>query len=374
MVSKGERVAAWHAYGREPRRYNRDFSGRSTGARRAGGARRRPMLRIHDQLPAGLLDLDSTELGDALGGPALIRIPGERPQPLFVATLLHGNETTGWDAVRQVLRGYGARALPRSVLLFLGNVRAARERLRHLDGQPDYNRIWGGYPGPEGDLAAQVLAEVRRAHPFACLDLHNTSGENPLYTCVHGLDDASRALGRVFSRKLVLVTHPDTLLSLALSRFAPSVTLECGKPGNPEVTARVAAFLEEALALETLDAAHPALLDHPGEVLRSVARVRVPEHVSFSFDDDGADLRLAHGLDAHNFTLVPDGTPIGWIRHGADARLEALDATGADVSERYFRRDRDALVTASPLIPSLFTPNARIIRQDCLCYVMEPVD
>lgn len=331
------------------------------------------MLRILDQLPTGLLDLDTACLAEALGGPTLIRMRGAARAPLFIATLLHGNETTGWDAVRALLRAHQGQELPRPMLLFIANVHAARVGLRRLDGQPDFNRIWNGAPGPEGALVARLLEEVARARPFACIDLHNTSGENPLYACVHRLDDASRALARVFSPRLVLVTHPAGLLSMALSTLAPAVTLECGKPGREDTVRHVAAYLREVMGLQVLDATHPDTSEHPGELLQPVATVRVPEHVSFSFNDPSADLRFVTGLDAHNFRTIPGGTTIAAIRAGCDARLEVLDASGADVTNRYFRCDASAVVTAVPLMPSLMTANERIIRQDCLCYLLERV-
>jgi len=331
------------------------------------------MLRVLERLPDGLLEREAPALADALGGPALIRVPGERARPLLVAVLVHGNETTGWDAVRSLLASRGGAPLPRALLLFVGNVLAAREGVRRLDGQPDFNRIWRGAAGAESEMASALLAEAERARPFACVDLHNTSGENPLYACVHRLDDASLALGRAFSDRMVLVTHPDTLLSRALSRIAPSVTLECGKPGNPAVTARLAQYLEQVLALESLDARHPETGARGFEVLRAVATVRVPDQHSFSFHDEQADLRFVTGLDAHNFTVLPGGTPIAFVRPGSGGRLLATDEAGRDVTERYFRHTGGAVVTAGPVIPSLLTPNERIIRQDCLCYVMEPM-
>ena len=331
------------------------------------------MLRVLDHLPDGLLDLEAPRLADALGGPTLIRLPGEREAPLLAAALVHGNETTGWDALRILLAARAGSPLPRPLLLFVGNVLAARDGVRRLDGQPDFNRIWRGVPGAEGEMVHALLAEAERARPFACVDLHNTSGENPLYACVHRMDDASLALGRAFSERLVLVTRPDTLLSRALSRIAPAVTLECGKPGNAAVTARLAAYLEQLMSLDSLDAHHPSAGVRGFEVLRAVATVRVPDDLSFSFEDDAADLRFVSGLDAHNFNLLPGGTPIAFVRPGSGGRLEVTDEEGRDVSERYFRHAAGALVTAGPIIPSLLTPNERIIRQDCLCYVMEPL-
>ena len=61
------------------------------------------MLRELDQLPAGLLDLDATQLEARLGGPTLIHLRGRREQALLVTVLMHGNETTGWEAVRRLL-------------------------------------------------------------------------------------------------------------------------------------------------------------------------------------------------------------------------------------------------------------------------------
>jgi len=333
------------------------------------------MLQIFDQPPANLWNCATHELADVLGGPALIRLPGQQTQPLFIATLLHGNESTGWNAVCDLMRNAGAHALPRAVTLFVGNVHAAREGLRHLDGQPDYNRIWHGHQGPESALAAQVLAEVTREQPIACVDLHNTSGENPVYGCVHRLDDASPALARHFADTLVLVRHPESMLSIALSALAPSATVECGKPGNQAVTERISERLLALLAdtgfAGARNAAHTSLPDV--RIMRSVARVRIPDHLSFTMSGADADLSLLADLERHNFNLIPDGTLIARIRPGCDARLEAFDDNGIDVADRYFRREGDTLVAAGAILPSMFTPNERIVRQDCLCYLMESV-
>ena len=59
--------------------------------------------------------------------------------------LQHGNEVTGWEAVRRLLKShYQIDELPRSLLIFIGNPLAAKHRLRRLDDQPDFNRCWPG--------------------------------------------------------------------------------------------------------------------------------------------------------------------------------------------------------------------------------------
>ena len=82
-----------------------------------------------------------------LTGPTLIEVPGERGPALFVSVLLHGNETSGWDALRSVLQNESRP--PRHLRVFVGNVEAAAAGVRHLPEQPDYNRIWRDYSGPE---------------------------------------------------------------------------------------------------------------------------------------------------------------------------------------------------------------------------------
>ena len=49
------------------------------------------MLKIYEDLPAGLLEARVGDLEDLLGGPSLIHLPGRRPGPLFVTVLSHGS-------------------------------------------------------------------------------------------------------------------------------------------------------------------------------------------------------------------------------------------------------------------------------------------
>lgn len=110
------------------------------------------MLNIFESIPDGLLDADATELEALLGGPSVIHLNGRQQPALFVSVLMHGNETTGFEAVKRWLRRYepggGSKPMPRALTLFIGNVSAARQGMRRLAEQPDYNRVW-----PSGALA-----------------------------------------------------------------------------------------------------------------------------------------------------------------------------------------------------------------------------
>ena len=154
--------------------------------------------------------MQATELHDFLGGPTLIEIHGRQQPELFLTVLMHGNETTGWDAVRSLLDHYTgdqARAeLPRSVTLFIGNTRAAKHNVRHLPDQPDYNRVWPGSElphSPEHDLMQQVIDIVSEKGVFASVDLHNNTGLNPHYACVNRIDQASLHMATMFNRTVV---------------------------------------------------------------------------------------------------------------------------------------------------------------------------
>ncbi|MEN9204456.1 MAG: succinylglutamate desuccinylase/aspartoacylase family protein [Thermostichales cyanobacterium DRC_bins_46] len=95
------------------------------------------MLTVWQDYPPELLTLDAGDLYQVLPGPTLIHLPGRRQPPLFVSVLLHGNEVTGWLAVRKLLQTYQDRELPRSLLVLIGNVAAARYGMRRLPDQPD---------------------------------------------------------------------------------------------------------------------------------------------------------------------------------------------------------------------------------------------
>ena len=100
------------------------------------------MLTIINNIPEGLLEKEADELYKILPGPTLMHLSGNKQPPLFVSVLMHGNEDTGWIAIRDLLRQYQDKTLPRSLSVFIGNVDAARHGVRFLENQPDYNRIW----------------------------------------------------------------------------------------------------------------------------------------------------------------------------------------------------------------------------------------
>jgi hypothetical protein len=51
--------------------------------------------------------------------------------------------------------------------------------------------------------------------------------------------------------------------------------------------------------------------------------------------------------------------------------LEVWDEAGVAVADRYFEVVNGELRTRRSVMPAMLTLDERIIRQDCLCYLME---
>lgn len=328
------------------------------------------------ELPEGLLTANSRLLEQILGAPTLIHLAGEREPPLFVSVLMHGNETVGWEAIRAVLsdnrQRHGRLRLPRSLCLFIGNVSAAAANVRHLPGQPDYNRVWPGSElptTPEHELMHEVVARMADRGLFASIDLHNNTGFNPHYACVNRLDARFFRLATLFSRTVVYFLRPKGVQSLAMANICPAVTLECGKVGDTHGVAHARDYLDAALRLSSLPE-HP-VSPQDIDLFQTVARVSVPADASFAFPPGRADIELSPELERMNFRELPRGTMIGRIHGNGETRLEVRDDLGRDVSERYFQVEGGELRLKRPVMPSMLTRNEVVIRQDCLCYLME---
>jgi len=331
------------------------------------------MLTVLDHLPPGLLEREAATLAEVLPGPTLIHLRGRRQPPLFVSVLLHGDEDTGWLAIRRLLRGMDHAELPRALSLFIGNVQAARARQRMLPGQADYNRVWTAVDAaPENAEQAMTQAvwrAMRERGVFASVDVHNNTGLNPHYACVRRLDNAFLQLATLFSRTVVYFTKPDGVQAEAFARLCPAVTVECGQPGHAYGVEHAAEYLTACLHLAAIPT-HPVPA-HDIDLYHSVAIVKVPPEVSFAFDTDAADIRLAPDLDTLNFRELPADTLLGRVRPGAGARLTVLDEHGRDAAARYLRVVDGEIRTIVPVVPAMFTLNPRAIRQDCLGYFME---
>ena len=336
------------------------------------------LLNERDDLPVPLLETDATGLHDALGGPTLFHLPGRREPALFVSVLMHGNETSGWDAVRRLLHdcltseGYD---LPRSLSLFVGNTAAAAQNLRHLPDQPDYNRVWPGCETkgtPEHALMREVMSRMADREIFASVDVHNNTGVNPHYACVNVLEHQSLHLASLFGRTVVYFIRPRGVASMAMAALGPSVTLECGKVGQQHGVDHALEYLRACIHLSEIPS-HPVPA-HDIDLYHTVAVVRVADGHSFGFGDRSQPINFPLHLDTMNFRELAPGTLIAECDSGMAYPLDARNEQDKSVAQRYFAMEEDRLITRVPVMPSMLTCDPEVIRQDCLCYLMERYD
>lgn len=331
-------------------------------------------LSHYNAFPKSLLELTSGELWRELPGPSLFRIEGRNAQPLFVSVLLHGNEETGWQAVQSVLREFAGRTLPRTLLLFVGNVAAAKAGVRTLPSQTDYNRAWPGTPHadtPEAHALRQVAEIVRKAQPFASIDIHNNTGHNPHYACVNELAGPYLHLARLFSRTVVYFKKPLGVQSAAMATICPAVTVECGRVGGTAGVAHAAEFIRAALALSHFP--DEPVPEHDLDLLQTRAIVKVPPAASFSFDGASADLQFRADLDYLNFSELEPGTPFGRLGGERAARLDVISGGEFALPLEYFSYDGGEIRLTCKAIPAMLTLDPNAIRLDCLGYLMHRI-
>ena len=332
------------------------------------------MLKILHQLPPGLLESNATDLHQLLGGPTLVHLSGRRQPALFVSVLLHGNETTGFTALQQLLRRYQQQELPRDLSIFIGNVAAAEQQMRRLDHQPDYNRIWPGgivTDTPEHQMVQQVFDIMREKSIFASIDIHNNTGLNPHYACINHLQQDFLHLATLFSRTVVYFTRPTGVQSMAFAELGPAVTLECGQIDQLRGVNHAVEFIDACLHLAQLP--EHALAEQDIDLFHSVAIVKIPERWRLAIDSRDTDISLAPDLDHLNFRELAPGTVMARVNGVVDNPFDVRDEQGREVSERYFKIKEQQVFTRVPVMPSMLTLDLNIIRQDCLCYLMERI-
>ena len=330
------------------------------------------MLNQMKQLPDEFLTAKAEDLHDVLKTPTLFHLDGINPQPLFICTLLHGNETTGLYAIQRLLKKYQDQPLPRAISLFVGNIAAAKENQRHLDTQDDYNRIWPGShhsDSAEKDMMHSVTHIMQKKKPFASIDIHNNTGKNPHYGCINILNPHGLVLASKFSDIAVYFTSPKGVQSSAFSDFCPAVVLECGQSGDRSGEDHALAYLESILEMDDLSSQNSNNL----KLYHTVARVLVPQTISIGNDSNNTscDLCLSEQLDERNFHQIKPGTEFATINISKEKFVIVSSESNEDVTDEYIATDGNKLVFKKPITLAMYTRSEKAIRQDCVCYFME---
>ncbi|MCP4934560.1 MAG: peptidase M14, partial [bacterium] len=141
-----------------------------------------------------------------------------------------------------------------------------------------------------------------------------------------------------------------------------------GKPGEHYGQDHALEYLEACLHLSA--SPHHPVAEHDIDLFHTVAQIKVPDDISFSFGRKDVDVVFNDDVDRLNFQELPGGTSLGMVNTDR-APLVAKDEHGIEVTDRYINAQDNRLVLARPIMPSMLTLDERVIRQDCLCYFME---
>ncbi len=323
-------------------------------------------------IPDEFLSAQAEDLHDILKTPTLFHLEGINPQPLFICTLLHGNETTGFYAIQRLLKKYQDKPLPRAISLFVGNLAAAKENQRRLDNQDDYNRIWPGShhsDSAEKDMMQTVTNIMQKKKPFASIDIHNNTGKNPHYGCINILNPHGLVLTSKFSNIAVYFTDPKGVQSSAFSDFCPAVVLECGQASDKSGEEHALTYLETILQLDDLSTQNSNDL----KLYHTIARVTIPKTVTLgnNTDSKSCDIFLNEQLEDRNFHHIHPGTEFATVNSNKEKLIIVNSESHEDITNEYIERDNNKLLLKKSITLSMFTTCEKAIRQDCICYFME---
>ena len=311
-----------------------------------------------------------------LGGPSLIRVPGtDRTRTRVVTTLLHGNEPSGLRALHRWLAEEPLPAV--DALLFVGAVETALAppgfAYRFLEGATDFNRCWvPPHHGVEGERAREVLARLHDRPPECLVDLHNNTGWTPAYGVSPRLGSPERNLVALFTRRVIHMPIDLGTLCNATADAWPTVTIECGRAGDPKADEIALEGIERLLSLERLplNETPPDL-----EVIVDPVRVCVRDGVPLEFGEGpglSPGLTISHEIERHNFEWLEAGSCIGWVEPDCGWPLEALGADDHDHSGDLFVIHEGRLETRVAMIPTMMTTSREAALADCLFYAGQP--
>lgn len=319
---------------------------------------------------------DAGALLRSLGGPTVLVLDGrDRSRTRGVATLLHGNEPSGSHALAALLRSDVVPATRVVVLLAAVEAALAPPGFAHrmLPGRRDLNRCFRQpFDDHDGALAHEALRLLREAGCEALVDLHNNTGRNPPYGVATGVDAARLNLVALFAERYVTSDLRLGALTEATADDFPSVTIECGRAGDPAADETALRGLTRYLTAPALETRR--LPDRRLTVLAEPIRVRLCPGLTLAFGAvpaPGADLTLVSDIDRHNFTPVLPGAPVGWLGVRGAWPLEARGADGEDVSHDLFQVRDGRLETRRGVVPIMMTTDVAVALADCLFYVVQ---
>jgi hypothetical protein len=317
-------------------------------------------LHVYHGIPPELLGATREDAIYRLAGPTAIVLDQGKPTTRVVSVLMHGNEPSGFQAMLDFFRN-PPKNLTTNVVFLVQNVLAAQaghkpfEFRFHPSTQSDLNRQWLPLGTPEPELHPYVastyafLKTLPRIEGF--LDLHNNSGDNPVYATLSYDDEAQPNLALSESLGAFLT---DQYLTFKLSggfdggvrELAPAVAVECGRLDSPAADLAASRILKQFLAPQIGPAAWHAAPDktrYEIEAEIALASRDYALHIE-GMHELQAIRALDHGLfllrpdiELRNFRKIVPGTSLGlWRGEGMPVAVKTLEKEPRDLAAHYF--------------------------------------
>ena len=307
-----------------------------------------------------------------LKGLTVVDITGiDTSRTRVVATLIHGNEPSGFIASHLWL--LGGQVPTTNVRILFCNPEAAQQKpiftRRYIGDCEDLNRYFGDIKQPDETVTLRanlIKREITAVKPEAIIDLHNTSGLSPAFG-VSAVDcPGVRELTGLFAPMQI---YTDIRVGALMEQVfdAPIVTIECG--GANEIMSHQVATdgLKTYFTLENLferqrDVSihrHPIRMELTGD-----ASVGFASHRLLS-----TDITFIPDIEQFNRQPTPRGEFLGWY-HGDDPLpLRAMDHQGIDQINNVLTVEGGRIYTCKPMQMFMATTNQEIATNDCITYL-----
>ncbi|MBI1909189.1 MAG: succinylglutamate desuccinylase/aspartoacylase family protein [Deltaproteobacteria bacterium] len=345
-----------------------------------------PDFQYFDGVPPVFADdsLDHFAVLKRLGETTLIRVQGkDSSRAVFVSTLQHGNEDSGWRVLRDFLKR-PPKDYPWDLYFMIGNVPAAlwgnryERRVVPPEGE-DMNRCWDvAETTPLKKTAGAILRFLKTKNLIASLDIHNTTGVNPPFVVVTEEDPDRIQIASHLSG--VGIFSPLTgCLTTAMGKFCLAFTMECGQRMLESSKKAAEQALQTFLKIFA-KGPRPAVEKKPVKIYKDLIRVLIPK--GFPIGVEGAkenetpgprDFLIPKGLDLYNFRKLPAGTVVGRLRSPEVSFpfLMKEDGSEKDVASDYFYQEGVTIKSKVPFTPVMMSLSERAIHIDCFFYLGE---
>jgi hypothetical protein len=219
-------------------------------------------------------------------------------------------------------------------------------------------------------MLARLTEKMHSTGLFASLDIHNNSGNNPHYAAMTHLRPQWLHLAALFDRTAVYFQQPPGVQCDAFSAFCPAVTLECGIASHTDGAKHCRNYVQSVLSLAELPSQLEQNMDM--KLFHTVARVTVDPALDFEFGNTGSAVNFDESLDRFNFKKIEAGQILAtYADRPVEDAIRATDDRGRDQSRRYLEFGQGTIKARQSFTPSMLCNDSRIVRQDCLFYVME---